>query len=185
MWSLQRHRRPGDHPCVWAPATPPPLSRPDHTHVPRQTQCHPYCHRAIVPPGVRQSVCCARLFPCLRPPERHTSRPDACVEDRSRHQPGRPYAPATGAGTPHATQRLPHCAVPSVKGRKPPRQRYARRCTGAQGNRRPDRSPSARAGQHAIHRPAVGLCHYAGSDRGNCRGFYMSRHRLSERRSQS
>jgi hypothetical protein len=118
MWSLQRHRRPGDHPCVWAPATPPPLSRPDHTHVPRQTQCHPYCHRAIVPPGVRRSVCCARLLPCLRPPERHTSRPDACVEDRSRHQPGRPYAPATGAGTPHATQRLPHCAVPSVKGRK-------------------------------------------------------------------
>jgi hypothetical protein len=71
-----------------------------------------------VPPAVRQSVCCARLFPCLWPPERHTSRPDARVEDRSRHQPSRPYAPATGAGTPHAAQHLPHRAVPSVKGRK-------------------------------------------------------------------
>ncbi len=71
-----------------------------------------------VPPAVRQSVCCARLFPRLWPPERHTSRPDTCVEDRSGDQPGGPDAPTAGTRAPHAAQHLPHRGVAPVEGRQ-------------------------------------------------------------------
>ena len=45
-------------------------------------------------------------FSCLRSEQRHASRPDAGVEDRSGDQPGGPYTPATVA----------HRDVPALEG---------------------------------------------------------------------